>query len=170
MQTSKEETECRRYNIVGFQTNLLFPEQKRVFSIFPALKNAEFLRYGVMHKNTFLNSPDTLNSDFSMKKYPNVYFAGQITGVEGYVESAASGLLAAINLDRKLTGKEPLELNTKTVLGALSNYIATPNADFQPMNATYGILAPLGIDKVKKSDKKRLMSERAIEEIKKIRL
>ena len=170
MQLRKEDAEGRRYNIVGFQTNLLFPEQKRVFSIFPALKNAEFLRYGVMHKNTFLNSPDTLNSDFSMKKYPNVYFAGQITGVEGYVESAASGLLAAINLDRKLTGKEPLELNTKTVLGALSNYIATPNADFQPMNANYGILAPLGIDKVKKSDKKRLMSERAIEEIKKIRL
>lgn len=170
MQLRKEDAEGRRYNIVGFQTNLLFPEQKRVFSIFPALKNAEFLRYGVMHKNTFLNSPDTLNSDFSMKKYPNVYFAGQITGVEGYVESVASGLLAAINLDRKLTGKEPLELNTKTVLGALSNYIATPNADFQPMNANYGILAPLGIDKVKKSDKKRLMSERAIEEIKKIRL
>lgn len=171
MQLRKEDEEGRRYNIVGFQTNLLFPEQKRVFSIFPALKNAEFLRYGVMHKNTYINSPKNLNADFSMKQHPSVYFAGQITGVEGYVESTVSGLMAAINLDRKLSGKEPLELNPDTVTGALSQYIAEPNADFQPMNANYGILSPLALSygKVKKADKKRLLSERALIEIKKIK-
>ena len=171
MQLRKEDEEGRRYNIVGFQTNLLFPEQKRVFSIFPALKNAEFLRYGVMHKNTYINSPKNLNADFSMKQHPSVYFAGQITGVEGYVESTVSGLMAAINLDRRLSGKEPLELNPDTVTGALSQYIAAPNADFQPMNANYGILSPLAASygKVKKADKKRLLSERALIEIKKIK-
>ncbi len=171
MQLRKEDADGERYNIVGFQTNLLFPEQKRVFSMFPALKNAEFLRYGVMHKNTYLNSPNVLNSDFSMKKYPNVFFAGQITGVEGYVESAASGLLAAINIDLKLSGKQPLALDAKTVLGALSLYVAAENEDFQPMNANYGILSPLSVvGKIKKADKKRLMGERALEEIKKVKL
>lgn len=171
MQLRKEDAEGRRYNIVGFQTNLLFPEQKRVFSMFPALKNAEYLRYGVMHKNTYINSPKNLNADFSMKKYPSVYFAGQITGVEGYVESTVSGLMAAINLDRKLEGKSPLSLNCDTVTGALSQYVASPNEDFQPMNANYGILSPLPLSygKVKKAEKKRLLSERALTEIKKIK-
>ena len=124
-----------------------------------------------MHKNTYINSPKNLNADFSMKQHPSVYFAGQITGVEGYVESTVSGLMAAINLDRKLSGKEPLELNPDTVTGALSQYIAAPNADFQPMNANYGILSPLALSygKVKKADKKRLLSERALIEIKKIK-
>ena len=169
MQLRKEDENGERYNIVGFQTNLLFPEQKRVFSMFPALKNAEFLRYGVMHKNTYINAPKVLNADFSMKEHPTVYFAGQITGVEGYVESAASGLVAAINVDRRLCGKEPLDLTCETVIGALANYVAAPNGDFQPMNANYGILKPLLTKPKKKADKKRLLSERAIEKIKEIK-
>ena len=169
MQLRKEDENGERYNIVGFQTNLLFPEQKRVFSMFPALKNAEFLRYGVMHKNTYINAPKVLNADFSMKQHPTVYFAGQITGVEGYVESTASGLVAAINLDRRLCGKEPLDLTCETVIGALANYVATPNSDFQPMNANYGVLKPLLTKPKKKADKKRLLSERAIEKIKEIK-
>ena len=169
MQLRKEDENGERYNIVGFQTNLLFPEQKRVFSMFPALKNAEFLRYGVMHKNTYINAPKVLSADFSMKEHPTVYFAGQITGVEGYVESAASGLVAAINADRRLRGKEPLDLTCETVIGALANYVAAPNGDFQPMNANYGILKPLLTKPKKKADKKRLLSERAIEKIKEIK-
>ena len=169
MQLRKEDENGERYNIVGFQTNLLFPEQKRVFSMFPALKNAEFLRYGVMHKNTYINAPKVLNADFSMKEHPTVYFAGQITGVEGYVESAASGLVAAINADRRLCGKEPLDLTCETVIGALANYVAAPNGDFQPMNANYGILKPLLTKPKKKADKKRLLSEKAIEKIKEIK-
>ena len=169
MQLRKEDKEGRRYNIVGFQTNLLFPEQKRVFSMFPALKNAEFLRYGVMHRNTYINAPKVLNADFSMKEHPTVFFAGQITGVEGYVESTASGLLAAINMDRKLSGKESLVLDQNTVLGALSNYVATPNLDFQPMNANFGIIAPIEYNPRKKAEKKRLMAERALQKIKEIK-
>lgn len=171
MQLRKEDEEGRRYNIVGFQTNLLFPEQKRIFSMFPALKNAEFLRYGVMHRNTYIDSPNNLNSDFSMKKYPNVFFAGQITGVEGYVESTVSGLVAAINTDRRLSGKEPLPLNSRTITGALAQYVASPNADFQPMNANYGILSPLPLSygKVKKAEKKKILSQIALDEIKKVK-
>ncbi len=169
MQLRKEDENGERYNIVGFQTNLLFPEQKRVFSMFPALRNAEFLRYGVMHKNTFIDAPKTLNADFSMKEHASVFFAGQITGVEGYVESAASGLLAAINADRRMSGLETLSLGNDTVIGALANYVATPNADFQPMNANYGILRPLNVSPKKKADKKRMLSERAIEKIKEIK-
>ena len=169
MQLRKEDEEGRRYNIVGFQTNLLFPEQKRVFSMFPALKNAEFLRYGVMHRNTYINAPTVLNSDFSMKEYPTVFFAGQITGVEGYVESTASGLLAAINMDRRLSGKESLSLDSTTVLGALSCYVATPNEDFQPMNANFGIIAPIDYNPRKKAEKKLFMAQRALQNIKQIK-
>ena len=169
MQLRKEDEEGRRYNIVGFQTNLLFPEQKRVFSIFPALKNAEFLRYGVMHRNTYINAPTVLNSDFSMKEYPTVFFAGQITGVEGYVESTASGLMAAINMDRRLSGKEALQLDATTVIGALSCYVATPNPDFQPMNANFGIISPIEYNPRKKAEKKLLMAGRALKKIKEIK-
>ena len=137
--------------------------------MFPALKNAEFLRYGVMHRNTYINAPKVLNADFSMKEHPTVFFAGQITGVEGYVESTASGLLAAINMDRKLSGKESLVLDQNTVLGALSNYVATPNLDFQPMNANFGIIAPIEYNPRKKAEKKRLMAERALQKIKEIK-
>lgn len=140
LQLRKENEEGTAYNLVGCQTNLKFGEQKRVFSIIPALAEAEFLRYGVMHRNTFINSPDCLNSDFSLKDRPLVFFAGQITGVEGYVESAASGILAAVHMCRKLDGKDPVIPDNTTVSGALSAHISGANADFQPMNANFGIL------------------------------
>ena len=140
LQLRKENAEGTAYNLVGCQTNLKWGEQRRVFSIIPALKNAEFLRYGVMHRNTFLNSPECLSPDFSLKTRPTVFFAGQITGVEGYVESAASGILAAAHLLKKLNGKQPVVPPLTTVMGALSAHISGANADFQPMNANFGIL------------------------------
>ncbi len=140
LQLRKENAHGTAYNLVGCQTNLKFGEQKRVFSLIPALKNAEFLRYGVMHRNTFINSPEALNADFSSKGNPLVFFAGQMTGVEGYVESAASGLLAAVHMARKLSGKEVIIPPETTVLGALSAHISGANEDFQPMNANFGIL------------------------------
>lgn len=140
LQLRKENEFGTAYNLVGCQTNLKFGEQKRVFSLIPALKDAEFLRYGVMHRNTFINSPKALESDFSLKGQPLVFFAGQMTGVEGYVESAASGLLAAVHMARKLSGKEAIVPPETTVLGALSAHISGANEDFQPMNANFGIL------------------------------
>ena len=132
------------YNLVGFQTNLKFPEQKRVFSMFPALKNAEFVRYGVMHRNTFLNSPGILSYDFGLKNKKGIYFAGQISGVEGYMESAASGILAGYNAARYLCGEEPILLPNITMLGALSQYISDESVkNFQPMGAAFGIIEPL---------------------------
>ena len=136
----KENEAGTSYNLVGCQTNLKFPEQKRVFSMIPALKNAEFERYGVMHRNTFLESPEILNADFSVKSSPLLFFAGQMTGVEGYVESAMSGLLAAVHAERKLRGAASVALADTCICGALSQYVATKNANFQPMNANYGIL------------------------------
>lgn len=169
MQLRKEDEYGTMYNIVGFQTNLLFGEQKRVFSMFPALKNAEFLRYGVMHRNTYLNSPLFLDNTFSVKDKPFTYFAGQITGVEGYVESIASGLVAAIALDRRLNNKEKIEFTDKTVIGALSEYVTKENKNFQPMNANFGILRPLGFRVRQKAEKKRLQSEISLETVKKIK-
>ncbi len=169
MQLRKEDKEGKMYNIVGFQTNLLFSEQKRVFTMFPALKNAEFLRYGVMHKNTYINAPDVLNDDFSVKGHPTAFFAGQITGVEGYVESTASGLWAAINMDRKLRGLAPFTADDSTVIGALAKYVSSPNTNFQPMNANYGIIGVIEYDRRKKAEKKRLIGERSIEITKKIK-
>ena len=132
------------YNMVGFQTNLNFGEQKRVFSMIPGLENAEFVKYGVMHRNTFINSPELLDNTYNLKQNPNIYFAGQITGVEGYVESIASGLVAGINVafDFRNKGKKIMFPN-ETVIGALSQYISTTNLNFQPMNANFGILPPL---------------------------
>ncbi len=144
LQLRKENKEGTMYNLVGFQTNLKFPEQKRVFSLFPALKNAEFVRYGVMHRNTFLNSPGILSYDFSLIKNPHIYFAGQISGVEGYMESAASGILAGYNAIRRLKGEEPILLPKITMMGALSQYISdTSVKNFQPMGAAFGIIDPL---------------------------
>jgi hypothetical protein len=143
VQLRKENIAGDSYNIVGFQTNLLFNEQKRVFSLIPALKNAEYFRYGVMHKNTYIKSPGILSNDFSLIKQNNIYFAGQITGVEGYVESAASGLVVAINIVRRLKNLDAINFTNKTVIGALSNYVATENENFQPMNANFGVLEPL---------------------------
>ncbi len=140
LQLRKENAEGTAYNLVGCQTNLKWGEQKRVFSLIPALKNAEFLRYGVMHRNTFINSPACLNADFSLKSDGRVFFAGQITGVEGYVESAASGILAALHAFEKLNGKQPVIPDNTTVIGALSAHISGVNENFQPMNANFGIL------------------------------
>ena len=132
------------YNLVGFQTNLKFGEQKRVFKLIPGLENAEFVRYGVMHRNTYINSPKVLDHFYRLKINPNIFFAGQITGVEGYVESASSGLLVGINLSRILRGSKPIDFTDHTVIGALAWYIShTPTKDFQPMNANFGIIAPL---------------------------
>ncbi len=144
LQLRKENKDGTMYNLVGFQTNLKFGEQKRVFSMFPALKNAEFLRYGVMHRNTFIDSPRLLNSDFSLRSNSLVFFGGQITGVEGYMESAASGLMAGINLARRLKGEETVTLPKDTMIGALSRYISDETvSNFQPMGANFGVLPPL---------------------------
>lgn len=167
LQLRKENAEGSAYNLVGCQTNLKWGEQKRVFTMIPALKNAEFLRYGVMHRNTFLNSPDCLNADFSLKSNPTVFFAGQITGVEGYVESAASGILAAIHMLRKLNGKQPIIPDNTTVMGALSAHISGATDNFQPMNANFGILKALEKNIRDKKQRYAALADRAIENIKK---
>ncbi|MBR0190283.1 MAG: methylenetetrahydrofolate--tRNA-(uracil(54)-C(5))-methyltransferase (FADH(2)-oxidizing) TrmFO [Clostridia bacterium] len=164
LQLRKENKAGTMYNMVGFQTNLKFGEQKRVFSMIPALKSAEFLRYGVMHRNTFINSSTALNPDYSFKEYPNVFVAGQLSGVEGYVESAGSGLLAAIYLERKLKGEREILISENTVLGALARYVSTENKDFEPMNANFGILPPITVRD--KKERKRLMAERSLAAIK----
>ena len=133
------------YNIVGFQTRLKYPEQKRVFGLIPGMENAAYARYGMMHRNTFLNSPGFLNERFEMISRPMCYFAGQITGVEGYVESAASGLYAAVALACQLKGTEPFVLPSCTAMGALGKYVSTENHHFQPMNCTFGIIDPLPV-------------------------
>lgn len=138
-----EDAEKTMYNIVGFQTNLKFGEQKRVFSMIPGLENAEFVRYGVMHRNSFINSPKVLNKTLNLKEYPNVYFAGQITGMEGYTESAMCGLLSAYFVHCRLTEKEPQIPDNTTMVGALLQYITTENKDFQPMGSNMGILPSL---------------------------
>ncbi len=144
LQLRKENKDGTMYNLVGFQTNLKFGEQKRVFSMFPALKNAEFVRYGVMHRNTFIDSPRLLNGDFGLRSNPLVFFGGQITGVEGYMESAASGLMAGLNLAKRLKGEETVILPVDTMIGALSRYISDESVkNFQPMGANFGVLPPL---------------------------
>lgn len=144
LQLRKENKAGTMYNLVGFQTNLKFPEQKRVFSLIPALKNARYVRYGVMHRNSFLNSPKVLTSYFNMKDNPDIFFAGQITGVEGYMESAAAGIIAGINAARRFKGEKEILLPENTMTGALSRYIEDPmTKDFQPMGAAIGLLPPL---------------------------
>ena len=165
LQLRKENEYGTSYNLVGFQTNLTFPEQKRVFSMIPALKNADFMRYGVMHRNTFINSPCVLSRDFSVKNNQRLFFAGQITGVEGYVESAASGLLAAIAVADRILEREPFVLDDRTVCGALQTYIATPNKDFQPMNANFGILSPLPTRIKDKKERYKTLALRALEAV-----
>ncbi len=165
LQLRKENANGTAYNLVGFQTNLKFGEQKRVFSLIPALKNAEFLRYGVMHRNTYINSPENLNADFSLKTRPTVFFAGQITGVEGYVESAASGILSAVHAYNSLCGKEVVIPPETTVCGALSRHISSPNKDFQPMNANFGILPPLEKYVRDKKERYAALAGRALKDI-----
>lgn len=164
LQLRKENAGGTMYNLVGFQTNLKFGEQKRVFSMIPALKNAEFLRYGVMHRNTFLDSPRLLNADYSMRKRPDLFFAGQITGVEGYMESAGSGVLAGLNAARRLRGQDPLVLPRETMLGALAGYISDPSVkNFQPMGANFGVLPPLERPVREKRERYESLSTRALE-------
>ena len=144
LQLRRETADGRLLNLVGFQTNLKFGEQKRVFSMIPALHDAEFVRYGVMHRNTFLDSPRLLAADYSLRARRDLFFAGQITGVEGYMESAQSGLLAGVNLTRRLRGQAPLVLPETTIMGALSRYISDESVrDFQPMGANFGVLPPI---------------------------
>ena len=151
------------YNLVGFQTHLRFPEQKRVFSMIPALKNAEFVRYGVMHRNTFINSPGLLDCWYADLRDPLIAFAGQMTGVEGYVESTASGFLAAVAMAFKVRGQEPPEFPRETATGALAHYISNPNAvNFQPMNVNFGIMTPLEYRVKGKANKNLAISNRAL--------
>ena len=164
VQLRKENREGTMFNLVGFQTHLTFPEQRRVFRMIPGLENAEFLRYGVMHRNTYLNSPGMLDNTYAMVERPNVFFAGQMTGVEGYVESAGSGLLAGINAANRALGKEKLALPAETMLGAMADYVSRGGTgDFAPMNANFGIVTPLGYrvkgGKVAKNEK---LAERAL--------
>ncbi len=153
------------YNMVGFQTNLKFGEQKRVFSMIPGLKNAEFIKYGVMHRNTFINSSKVLKANMQMREKDNIFFAGQITGVEGYVESIASGMIAGINVVRMIEGKDKFVLPTNTMLGALVNYVVTPNDKFQPMNANFGILPKLDCMIRDKQERYRKLAEISIKEM-----
>ncbi len=144
VQLRKENKEGTMYNIVGFQTHLTFPEQRRVFRMIPGLENAEFLRYGIMHRNTYLNSPGLLKSDYSMIKNPNVFFAGQMTGVEGYIESAGSGLVAGINAAMRALGKDEVIFPEETMIGSMAAYVQNGSmAKFVPMNANFGIIKPL---------------------------
>lgn len=152
------------YNLVGFQTHLKFPEQKRVFSLIPALKNAEFVRYGVMHRNTFMDSPRLLDRYFRLRTQPRVRFAGQMTGVEGYIESAASGLVCGLNLSREMRGMTPIDFPQETALGALGLYISNEaNEKFQPMNINFGIITPLGYRVKGKREKNTQIALRALE-------
>ena len=167
VQLRQDDAEKTLYNLVGFQTHLAFAEQKRVFSLIPGLENAEFVKYGRMHKNTYINSPQILNATYQTKKYPNIFFAGQITGVEGYVESSASGIYAAINMLRYLKGEELLVFPKETIMGSMANYISIPHTDFQPMNANFGIVPELDSNvKIKKKDRKLLYGERAVNTMK----
>ena len=154
------------YNLVGFQTRLKFPEQKRVFGMIPGLENAEFARYGVMHRNTFLNSPGLLDMHYQMLSRPGLFFAGQMTGVEGYVESAGSGMVAGICLALQLQGREMPDLTSQTALGALGHYVSAPNRNFQPMNVTFGIMDGLNQRVRSKQQRYEMISARALERMK----
>lgn len=169
VQLRQDNTEGTLYNLVGFQTRLKFGEQKRVFSMIPGLENASFVRYGVMHRNTFINSPELLDSFYRTRKNDKVFFAGQITGVEGYIESASSGLLSGFTLARILNGKNEISFPTTTAIGALANYVSHGSTGkFQPMNVNFGIMESLGKKIKNKKEKNLAISQRAIEEINKI--
>ena len=166
VQLRKENTEGSLYNIVGFQTNLKFPEQKRVFALIPGLENAEFARYGVMHRNTFLNSPLLLDRRFMLKGSDNVFFAGQMTGVEGYTESAMSGIIAGISLAKKLLGESELVLPETTMCHALCRHVSTENKDFQPMGANMGMLPPLAEHIRNKQERYEAIAQRGVNDLK----
>ena len=166
LQLRQENAAATMYNLVGFQTNLKFGEQKRVFSMIPALHHAEFLRYGVMHRNTFINSPQILNSDYSVKENKNLFFAGQLTGVEGYMESASSGLMCGINAARLVQGLPTVTLPATTMIGALSRYISDPTVtDFQPMGANFGVLPALENRPRDKAERGQAYADRALNDL-----
>ena len=167
VQLRQDDSNATIYNLVGFQTNLKFGEQKRVFSMIPGLENADFVKYGVMHRNSYINSTVLLDDTYNLKKNNNIYFAGQITGVEGYVESISSGLIAGINAANKFSGREKITFNEYTMIGALSKYVSTPNEKFQPMNANFGIIPGLEERIKDKKIKYGKLADRAIENLKK---
>lgn len=166
VQLRQDDTEGNIFNLVGFQTNLKYGEQKRVFSMIPGLENAEFVKYGVMHRNTFIDSSHLLTNTYKMKSIKNLYFAGQITGVEGYVESISSGLMAGINAANEFNGKKEFILPIETMTGALANYISTPNEKFQPMNANFGIVPGLEKRIKDKKEKYKILADRGINKLK----
>lgn len=167
VQLRQDNSEGTLYNIVGFQTRLKWPEQKRVFRMIPGLENAEFVRFGVMHRNTFINSPKILEPSYKMRKHPNIYFAGQMTGVEGYVESASSGLVAGINASMQFLGKDEILFPRSTAIGALSRYISDSNVkDFQPMNVNFGLMEGLNVKIRDKRKKNFEIAQRALQVIK----
>lgn len=166
VQLRRENSRGTMLNLVGFQTNLKFGEQKRVFSMIPGLEHAEFVRYGVMHRNSFIDSPRLLNPDFNLRKNRNIFFAGQITGVEGYMESAGSGILAGINAVRYARGKDPFVLENVTMLGALSEYISDESVKrFQPMGANFGVLAPIEPKIKDKKQRYEALASRALDSL-----
>lgn len=166
VQLRKEDNTNSLYNMVGFQTNLTFQEQKRVFSLIPSLKNAKFVKYGVMHRNTYINAPQLLKNTYQLKDNNNVFIAGQLSGVEGYMESTMSGLMCGINAYLLITNKPLLNLSSNTMMGAISNYITTCQLKrFQPMNANFGIVSPLDIKERDDKIKKKKIVDRALEEI-----
>ena len=162
VQLRQDNSEGTLYNIVGFQTNLKFGEQKRVFSLIPGLANAEFARFGVMHRNTYINSPKLLDATYNLKSNTNIYFAGQITGVEGYVESISSGLVSALNTVRQYKGEQKKKFPKETIIGALADYIASPNENFSPMNANFGILPELPERIKNKQERYAKLAERSL--------
>ncbi len=168
VQLRKENKEGTAYNIVGFQTNLKFPEQKRVFSLIPGLENVEILRYGVMHRNTYINAPKVLNEAFQLKAHKNIFIAGQMSGVEGYVESMMSGMIAAINLDRWLKGEDMLIFPKESIIGALQRHLVDESCDYQPMNANFGILPELQNPPKDKKERKAAYTIRSLELIDKM--
>ena len=168
VQLRQDDKQASIYNMVGFQTNLKFREQKRVFSMIPGLENAEFAKYGVMHRNTYINSSNLLDETYCLKKNRNIYFSGQLTGVEGYVESISSGLVAALNAVEAFNkNRNKITFSEYTIIGALAKYISTPNKNFQPMNANFGILPELDGKKIKdKKERYKKLAERSLENLK----
>lgn len=169
VQLRKETFGNEYFNIVGFQTNLTYPEQKRIFRLIPGLENAEFLRLGTMHKNTYINSPNTLSEYYQMKRYPNIFFAGQITGVEGYIESISSGLVAGINMYRYLNNLDLIEFDKHTIIGALSKYIAYKAGSFEPMSANLGLINYGEINIRDKKQKNTYLKDLSLQKIKEIK-
>jgi len=163
VQLRREDENGSMYNLVGFQTNLLWSEQKRVFRMIPGLEQAEFVRFGVMHRNSFVNSPSILGRNYQLKDFPGIYIAGQLAGVEGYLESTGSGLVAALDLWGRLQGRD-IKMPAETLLGSLAAYVSRPNANFQPMNANFGLLPPIN-EQISKLQKRQKLSQRSLKEL-----